>query len=281
MTSVLSMKEVSKIYGTGEAAVRALDNVDFEAVAGEVTVVMGPSGAGKTTFLTIAGALLQPTSGTVQISGIELTKLGERQLPDVRRKRIGFVFQSFNLLESLTALENVAVVMSGDRSKGRGARDRAGELMAILGLTQRMHALPKQLSGGEKQRVAIARALTNNPDLILADEPTANLDSARGRDILGLLRQIAFEMGKAVVIVSHDHRVREIADHVLWLEDGTFQPDVETVRDPVCGRTIEVRGAPTYVLAALTYRFCGDQCLALFKETPERFAQAAPDASRP
>jgi len=188
MTSVLSIKEVSKIYGTGEAAVRALDNVDFEAVAGEVTVVMGPSGAGKTTFLTIAGALLQPTSGTVQISGIELTKLGERQLPDVRRKRIGFVFQSFNLLESLTALENVAVVMSGDRSKGRGARDRAGELMAILGLTQRMHALPKQLSGGEKQRVAIARALTNNPDLILADEPTANLDSARGRDILGLLR---------------------------------------------------------------------------------------------
>ena len=196
MTSVLSMKEVSKIYGTGEAAVRALDNVDFEAVAGEVTVVMGPSGAGKTTFLTIAGALLQPTSGTVQISGIELTKLGERQLPDVRRKRIGFVFQSFNLLESLTALENVAAVMSGDRSKGRGARDRAGELMGILGLTQRMNALPKQLSGGEKQRVAIARALTNNPDLILADEPTANLDSARGRDILGLLRQIAGEMGK-------------------------------------------------------------------------------------
>src|SRR6266540_4472452 len=120
------MTQVTKTYGSGDAAVHALDGVDFNVEAGEVVVVMGPSGAGKTTFLTIAGALLQPTSGTVQISGIELTKLGERQLPDVRRKRIGFVFQSFNLLESLTALENVAVVMSGDRSKGRGARDRAG-----------------------------------------------------------------------------------------------------------------------------------------------------------
>jgi putative ABC transport system ATP-binding protein len=276
MTAVLSMKEVTKVYGAGDAAVRALDNVDFEAGGGEVTVVMGPSGAGKTTFLTIAGALLQPTSGTVHIAGVELTKLGERQLPDVRRAHIGFVFQSFNLLESLTALENVSVVMTGDRSKGRGARDRARELMAILGLTQRMHAVPKQLSGGEKQRVAIARALTNNPDLILADEPTANLDSARGREIMLLLRQIAFEMGKAVVIVSHDHRVREIADHVLWLEDGTFRPDVATERDPVCGRTIEVRGAPSFAHSALIYRFCGDQCLALFKETPERFAQTAP-----
>jgi putative ABC transport system ATP-binding protein len=276
MASVLSMKEVTKVYGAGEAAVRALDNVDFEAAAGEVTVVMGPSGAGKTTFLTIAGALLQPTSGSVQISGIELTKLGERQLPDVRRERIGFVFQSFNLLESLTALENVSLVMTGERSRGRGAKDRARELMAILGLTRRMNALPKQLSGGEKQRVAIARALTNNPDLILADEPTANLDSARGREILQLLRQIAFEMGKAVVIVSHDHRVREIAGHVLWLEDGTFRPDVATERDPVCGRTIEVRGAPAYAHAALTYRFCGDQCLTLFKESPQRFAEATP-----
>jgi putative ABC transport system ATP-binding protein len=277
MTAVLSMKEVTKVYGAGEAAVRALDNVDFEAGTGEVTVVMGPSGAGKTTFLTIAGALLQPTSGSVQISGVELTKLGEKQLPDVRRRHIGFVFQSFNLLESLTALENVSVVMSGDRSKGRGAKDRAGELMGILGLTPRMHALPKQLSGGEKQRVAIARALTNNPDLILADEPTANLDSARGKEIMLLLRQIAFEMAKAVVIVSHDHRVREIADHVLWLEDGTFQPDIETDQDPVCGRTIEVRGAPVYVHAALTYRFCGDQCLTLFREQPVRFARAALD----
>jgi putative ABC transport system ATP-binding protein len=273
------MKRVTKIYGSGDGTVRALDNVDFEAGSGQVTVVMGPSGAGKTTFLTIAGALLQPTSGSVGISGVELTKLSEKQLPDVRRKHIGFVFQSFNLLESLTALENVSVVMTGDRSKGRGARDRAAELMGILGLTPRMHALPKQLSGGEKQRVAIARALTNNPDLILADEPTANLDSARGKEIMRLLRQIAFEMGKAVVIVSHDHRVREIADHVLWLEDGTFQPDVATDRDPVCGRTIEVRGAPVYIHRETTYRFCGDQCLVLFKTTPEQFVQAGHHSS--
>ena len=274
MTAVLSMKEVTKVYGAGDAAVRALDTVNFEAGGGQVTVVMGPSGAGKTTFLTIAGALLQPTSGSVQIAGVDLTKLGERQLPDVRREHIGFVFQSFNLLASLTALENVSVVMTGSRSKGRGARDRARELMGILGLTSRMHALPQQLSGGEKQRVAIARALTNNPDLILADEPTANLDSARGKEIMLLLRQIAFEMGKSVVIVSHDHRVREIADHVLWLEDGTVPAGHRDGAGPRLRPDYRGTGGAIYAHSALTYRFCGDQCLALFKETPGRFAEA-------
>src|SRR4030095_16760605 len=179
MSSVLRMTQVTKTYGSGDAAVHALDHVDFNVDAGEVVVVMGPSGAGQTTFLPIAGALLTPTSGAVEIAGVEITALGEKELPDVRRQRIGFVFQSFNLLESLTALENVTLVMTDGGTKSRGAVNRARELMDMLGLGHRLKSLPKNLSGGEKQRVAIARALANNPDLILADEPTANLDSKR------------------------------------------------------------------------------------------------------
>jgi len=270
LSTVLRMSQVTKTYGSGDAAVHALDQVDFEVQAGEVVVVMGPSGAGKTTFLTIAGALLSPTSGKVEISGIDITALGEKDLPDIRRDRIGFIFQSFNLLESLNALENVKLVMMDGTAKSRGAADRARELMTMLGLGHRLKSLPKNLSGGEKQRVAIARALANNPDLILADEPTANLDSKRGREVMLLLRQIAFEMQKAVIIVSHDHRTREIASRIAWLEDGTFRPDVATERDPVCQRVVEVEGSPYVVHESRTYYFCSSQCYDLFKADPAR-----------
>ena len=268
------MAKVTKMYGGGDAAVQALDHVDFNIDAGEVVVVMGPSGAGKTTFLTIAGALLTPTSGTVEISGINITALSERDLPDVRREHIGFVFQSFNLLESLTALENVTLVMLAGSPKSRGVTNRARELMSMLGLHHRLKSLPKNLSGGEKQRVAIARALANNPDLILADEPTANLDSKRGREVMQLLRQIAFEMQKAVVIVSHDHRTREIASRVAWLEDGTFRPDVATDRDPVCQRLVEVNGSPAFSYDSRSYYFCSTQCFEAFRRDPVRHANA-------
>ncbi len=267
---LLGMHSVTKVYGSGDAAVKALDNVDFEAHGGEVIVVMGPSGAGKTTFLTIAGALLKPTYGTVEISGRNITELNESDLPPVRREKVGFIFQSFNLLESLSALENVMLVMTGDSAKSRGAVNRARELMRMLGLGHRLKSLPKQLSGGEKQRVAIARALANNPDLILADEPTANLDSKRGREVMHLLRQIAFEMQKAVVIVSHDHRIREVADRVAWLEDGSFRGDVVTERDPVCNRVVEIDGAPTHIFETRTYYFCSNQCLDQFKADPDK-----------
>ena len=268
---ILGMQGVTKVYGSGDAATTALDNVDFEARAGEVVVIMGPSGAGKTTFLTIAGALLRPTAGTVTVSGTDITALGEKDLPDVRRDKIGFIFQSFNLLESLTSLENVALVMSDSRG-GRAGVNRARELLDMLGLSHRLKSVPKNLSGGEKQRVAIARALANNPDLLLADEPTANLDSKRGREVMILLRQIAFEMQKAVVIVTHDHRIREIASRVVWLEDGTFRSDVETARDPVCSRVIEVRGAPQLEHLGVAFYFCGEQCFGLFQEAPHKFA---------
>jgi putative ABC transport system ATP-binding protein len=273
--TILLMRGVTKVYGEGEAAVTALDNVDLAVQAGEVVVIMGPSGAGKTTFLTIAGALLKPTAGEVEVSGQSIVELGEGDLPDVRRENIGFVFQSFNLLESLSALENVALVMSPGRGGGgKAGRDRAREILNMLGLGHRLKSLPKQLSGGEKQRVAIGRALANNPDLILADEPTANLDSARGREVMLLLRQIAYEMGKAVVIVSHDHRIREIASRVVWLEDGTFRSDVVTVKDPVCSRVVELVGAPKLEHAGAFYYFCGEQCQIIFKGSPERFAVA-------
>jgi putative ABC transport system ATP-binding protein len=272
---VLRMQAVTKVYGTGDAAVTALDSVDFEAQTGEVVVVMGPSGAGKTTVLTIAGALLRPTAGTIEIAGTDITRLREKDLPAVRRDKVGFIFQSFNLLESLTSLENVSLVIADEATTDRAARNRARELLDMLGLSHRLKSLPKQLSGGEKQRVAIARALANNPDLILADEPTANLDSKRGREVMHLLRRIAIELDKAVVIVSHDHRMREVAHRVVWLEDGRFRSDVVTARDPVCGQVVEVEAAPTASFSGQSYYFCAEQCLKLFEANPHRYAGPA------
>ncbi len=265
------MQTVTKVYGAGDAAVTALDGVDFSAQAGEVVMIMGPSGAGKTTFLTIAGALLRPTAGTVEIAGTDITGLQEKDLPTVRREKVGFIFQSFNLLESLTALENVRLVIT---DTPRSATNRARELLNMLGLSHRLKSLPKNLSGGEKQRVAIARALANNPDLILGDEPTANLDSARGREVMLLLRQIALDLAKAVVIVSHDHRIREVTDRVLWLEDGRFRADVVTSPDPVCGQLVAVEAAPTASFNGRSYYFCAEQCLKLFEAGPQRYVES-------
>ena len=222
---ILSIEGVTKVFGSGRSAVTALEDVSLEARAGEVILVMGPSGSGKTTLLTIAGALLKPTRGTVRLCGTEVTALDETALASIRREKVGFVYQSFNLLEALTALENVRLVASHVTQNGTAPRDRAKELLATLGLGHRLNSLPKHLSDGEKQRVAIARALAKAPALMLADEPTANLDAERGHEVVELLRQKALEMNKAVVIASHDHRIREVADRVVWLEDGRLRPN--------------------------------------------------------
>jgi putative ABC transport system ATP-binding protein len=222
---ILSMRGATKVYGSGERAVLALQDVSLEARAGEVIVVMGPSGSGKTTLLTIAGALLKPTSGSVWLCGIDVTKQGENALASIRREKVGFVYQSFNLLEALTALENVRLVCRETSLNGRSAVDRARDLLETFGLSHRANSLPKQLSDGEKQRVAIARALAKDPALILADEPTANLDAKRGHEVMELLRQKALETDKAVIIVSHDHRIREFAQRILWLEDGRLRDE--------------------------------------------------------
>ena len=217
---ILEFQAVTKVYQTGDLSYTALHEIDLSVAEGEVIVMMGPSGAGKTTFLTIAGALMKPTEGRVSISGVDITELDEGRLPKVRQEKIGFIFQSFNLLEALTARENVQLVMATRGITGKAARVRAGELLELFGVGDRLDYIPAELSGGQKQRVAIARALANNPDLLLADEPTANLDARRGREIMEILRMTAKELGKAVVAVSHDLRIRELSDRVLWLEDA-------------------------------------------------------------
>ncbi len=221
---ILSLDHVSKVYRSGDFSVTAVDDVTFQVQGGEIVAVMGPSGSGKTTLLTIAGALLRPTSGRVQICGIDVSGMAESKLAEIRRHRVGFIYQSFNLLEALTALENVRVVIqNGNKDDRAHALHRALELLEVFGLSHRLHSLPKKLSDGEKQRVAIVRALAKNPDLLLADEPTANLDAKRGHEVMQLLRQKALELNKAVVVVSHDDRIREFAHRIVWLEDGRLR----------------------------------------------------------
>jgi len=223
--AILRLEGVTKVFGSGVTAVTALVDANLEVHAGEVILVMGPSGSGKTTLLTIAGALLTPTRGRVHICGTDITGMDEDRLASIRREKVGFVYQNFNLLEALTALENVRLVTVDRATNGAVHHDRAREMLETLGRGHRLNSLPKHLSDGEKQRVAIARALAKTPALMLADEPTANLDARRGHEVMELLRQKALGMDKAVVIVSHDHRIRDVADRVFWLEDGRLQSE--------------------------------------------------------
>lgn len=216
----LDLHNLTKIYGEGGTKVVAVDGVDLEVEKGEVVLIMGPSGSGKTTLLSMAGGLLKPTEGEIFVRDIEIAKLGEDKLPEIRLFNIGFVFQSFNLLSALTALENVQIIIELTGAGTKQARKKAEDILKLLGLEKRMHFLPEKLSGGEKQRVSIARALANEPSLVLADEPTANLDSKNGHEVMELLHNIAKKEQKTVVIVSHDQRIEGIADRVLWLEDG-------------------------------------------------------------
>jgi putative ABC transport system ATP-binding protein len=229
----LQVTHVSKSYGSGSTEVTAVHDISLSVRPGEIVLIMGPSGSGKTTLLSMLGALLKPTAGTIQLNGTVISALAESRLPDIRLKQFGFVFQDFNLLSALTALENVAIVAELAGTRSSEAKHKATSLLTEIGLGERLHFLPEKLSGGEKQRVAIARALINDPALILADEPTANLDSKIGQEIMRLLRRIAKDHpaggsgagDRSVIIVSHDQRIREIADRVLWLEDGEFKKE--------------------------------------------------------
>ncbi len=223
-TAILRLDAVSKHYRSGEFTVTALSDVTLQVNGGEIVAVMGPSGSGKTTLLTIAGALLRPSVGRVHIGETDITDMNESQLATIRRHRVGFVYQSFNLLEALTAWENVRLVIQNHSKDSHvEASERARELLEMFGLSHRLHSLPKKMSDGEKQRVAIARALAKDADLMLADEPTANLDARRGAEVMALLREKAVELNKAVVVVSHDNRIRQFAHRVVWLEDGTIR----------------------------------------------------------
>jgi putative ABC transport system ATP-binding protein len=217
---LLVVEGLTKTFGEGRTLVRAVDGVSFQTDAGEITLVMGPSGSGKTTLLTMVGCLLRPDAGEVRIAGTRVSALSPGELPRIRRQLVGFVFQTFNLLEALSAQENVEVALNVAGVAGGEARRRARELLVEAGLEGRLDFHARDLSGGEKQRVSIARALANRPPLLLADEPTANLDSRHGHEVMELLRDLARKQGSAVVVVSHDPRLHDIADRVLWLEDG-------------------------------------------------------------
>lgn len=279
----LRIEHVSKRYGSGATEVTAVRDVSLTVSSGEIILIMGPSGSGKTTLLSMLGALLKPTEGAIHLNGTAISALAENRLPDIRLKQFGFIFQDFNLLSALTTLENVAIVAELAGLKAGAARRKAASILTDLGLAERLNFLPEKLSGGEKQRVAIARALVNDPRLILADEPTANLDSKIGHEIMRLLRRIAKEQGRSVVIVSHDQRIKDIADRVLWLEDGEFKETVTMAIDPVCGMSVERERAISAVWEGETYYFCAQGCrdefLSKSKSTSQQPTAGVPQRS--
>jgi putative ABC transport system ATP-binding protein len=247
-------------------------DVTLTVAPGEVVLIMGPSGSGKTTLLLMLGALLRPSAGEIMVNGTTISALPESRLPDIRIKQFGFIFQDFNLLSALSVLENVALVGQLSGKKKGPAGKKAADLLSQLGLEKRLHFLPDKLSGGEKQRVAVARALVNDPTIILADEPTANLDSKIGHEIMRLLRNIAKEQRRSVIIVSHDQRIKDIADRVLWLEDGQFKEMHAMATDPVCGMAIEHDRAITRMWDEREWFFCSKGCRDEFLADPSHFA---------
>jgi ABC-type lipoprotein export system ATPase subunit len=219
--TVLGARGLRKEYGRGEGLVRAVDGVDLDVVAGETVAVMGPSGCGKSTLLHLLGGLDRPSAGEVSLNGRRIDDIGEKALARMRRTDVGFVFQAFHLMEELTAVENLELPALLAGRSPRAARRRAEALLEQVGLADRARFLPSALSGGQRQRVAIARALSNEPLVVLADEPTGNLDSAATLDVLRLFERL-HESGQTLVIVTHDARIAATADRMISMRDGAF-----------------------------------------------------------
>ncbi|EAC6439916.1 ABC transporter ATP-binding protein [Listeria monocytogenes] len=216
----LMMKNITKNYQDGEQVIEVLKNVSLEVAQGEFVAIVGPSGAGKSTFLSIAGALLSPTEGEIAIGGKVLNDLTSKDLTKVRLDKVGFIFQGANLIPYLNVRDQLLVIAELSGDKGRVAKEKADELLKELGLTARENNYPEILSGGEKQRVAIARALMNDPDIILADEPTASLDASRGHKVVQMIADEVKRKNKAAIMVTHDERVLDLVDRVIRIEDG-------------------------------------------------------------
>lgn len=223
MGKILEMTDVTKVYHEGRVDVTAVDSVTLDLRKGEVLLLMGPSGSGKTTLLSMMGCILHPTKGEIRVDGKVVSDLLEDELPKIRKRYFGFIFQAFNLFPSLTARENIEICLRLKHWKREKIRPEAIKLLDRVGLSDRIDFYPGDLSGGQKQRVAFARAMVGDPPIILADEPTANLDSRRGMELLGLLKQYAKEFGRAVVVVSHDAKAEAVADRTVVLEDGRIK----------------------------------------------------------
>jgi putative ABC transport system ATP-binding protein len=227
-------RDLSKFYGVGDAAVSALDGVDVDLVAGEFTAIMGPSGSGKSTLLHMLAGLDRPSAGEVFLGDVELGSLNDKQLTLLRRDRIGFIFQSFNLLPTMTAAENIVLPI---RIAGRKPDEHwVASIVETVGLTGRLGHRPSQLSGGQQQRVAAARALASKPEIVFADEPTGALDSKSGAELLGFLRNAVSELGQTVVMVTHDPNAAGYADRVLFLADGHV---VDEMRSPTADQVLD------------------------------------------
>jgi putative ABC transport system ATP-binding protein len=218
-TPIIKLRDVAKYYLMGDEIVKALDGINIDVYDGEFIAIVGPSGSGKSTAMNLVGALDLSTKGDIYLDNINIEKLEESDLAQIRGKRIGFIFQTFNLINTLTAVENVMLPMIFQGIEYEERLERAQELLTKIGLEHRFTHLPQQLSGGERQRVAVARALANDPQVILADEPTGNLDTKRGEEIAKMLNQLNKE-GKTIILITHDMYVAKHADKVYYLQDG-------------------------------------------------------------
>jgi len=247
--TVMRARGLGKIYREGSAELRALSAVDLDVRAGELTLLMGPSGSGKTTLLSILGCILRASEGTLELLGENVSTLAERELPRIRREAIGFVFQGFNLFPALNAAENVALALDVRGTGGAKALRRAEELLTEVGLSAKARSFPADLSGGQKQRVAIARALAGDPPIVLADEPTAALDSTSGRVVIELLQRLAHQSGRAVVMVTHDPRVLQFGDRIIHLEDGRIVLEEQPLAEGVLNAPLPPERLQRTVLA--------------------------------
>jgi putative ABC transport system ATP-binding protein len=232
MDTMIDIESVTKVYQLGDTEVRALDGVSLKINKGEMVAIMGPSGSGKSTLMAILGCLDVPTRGTYRLDNENVESLSDSQLADIRNRKIGFVFQQFNLLARTSALDNVMLPLIYGGTHGHNRRERAEEALQKVGLGDRMHHRPNELSGGQQQRVAIARALANDPAIILADEPTGALDSKTGSEIIGLFQQLHRELGQTVIYVTHDPFIARHTERVIRLADGQIVGD-EAIEHPL------------------------------------------------
>jgi putative ABC transport system ATP-binding protein len=234
---IVEAEGIVKVLGSAPNENKVLKGIDLQLHTGELTLMMGPSGSGKTTLLSILGCILSPTQGKLAISGMNTQNMSKEQLANLRRKHVGFVFQSYNLVPTLSAVENVMLALDLRDLNGPDAHDYAIDALEAVGLGHRINAMPSKMSGGEKQRVSIARALAGSPSVILADEPTAALDAKNGMAVMELLATVAQDTGRAVLAVTHDHRTLQYADRIITIDDGKI---AGSDRPKVSGQPVQV-----------------------------------------